>query len=131
MDPPRPSPTAEWFRDRFASDLTKLLLSILILVSVLPFDWVQTLSWPLLAIFALELFGRATVLRDDLKRRSISRVEIAFLVIDLIAVLSFLPLEHIWDDMRLLRLFRLCRMLLLLGSGSAVLLVLGRGRFRS
>jgi len=119
MDPPRPSRTAEWFRDQFSSDLTKLLLSLLILVSVLPFEWLQTatLLWVFFAIFAAELYGRAAVLRDDLRRRSISRVELVFLVIDVVAVLSFLPLETIflWDDMRLLRLFRLARMLLLLG----------------
>ncbi|MBW2529285.1 MAG: ion transporter [Deltaproteobacteria bacterium] len=115
MDPPRPSRSAEWFRDQFSSDLTKLGLSLIILVSVLPFDWIHRLSWAFFAFFAAELYGRATVLRDDLRRRSISRIEFVFLVIDVIAVLSFLPLEAVWDDMRLLRLFRLARMLLLLG----------------
>lgn len=106
---------AEWFRDLFTSDWTKVILSTLIIFSVLPFEWVHTYSLVFFAIFAVELYGRFAVLRSDLRQREINRVEIAFFVIDVIALLSFLPIQFLWDDIRFLRLARLSRMLLLLG----------------
>jgi hypothetical protein len=106
---------AEWFRDVFMSDWTKLLLSTLIILSVLPFEWVHVYGLVFFLIFAVELFGRYTVLRQDYQNREISRVEIIFFCLDVVATLSFLPFEWFWDDVRFLRLFRLSRMLLLLG----------------
>jgi len=106
---------AVWFRDVFASDWTKLALSALIILSVLPFDWVYTYGLVFFAIFIVELFCRFAVLRSDFRRREINRVEIVFFAIDVVAVLSFLPIELLWDDTRFLRLLRLSRMLLLLG----------------
>jgi len=106
---------AEWFRDVFASDWTKVLLSTLIILSVLPFEWVHVYSLVFFLIFAVELFGRYTVLRQDYYDRQISRIEIIFFCLDVVATLSFLPFEWFWDDVRYLRLFRLSRMLLLLG----------------
>lgn len=117
MQPPRHQQSseemAEWFRDLFESDFTRLALSVLIILSVMP--WFEVYALVFFAIFAVELFGRVAVLRDDLRQRSINRVELLFLVIDVIATLSFLPIEVLWDDIRYLRLIRLSRMLLLVG----------------
>ena len=77
----RPDGTAEWFRDVFESDLTKLVLSVLIILSVLPFDWVRTYSMAFFAVFAVELYGRFKVLRNDIKRRAFNRVEVVFLLL--------------------------------------------------
>jgi len=104
-----------WFRDIFTTDWTKLILSTLIILSVLPIGWVHTYGLVFFAIFAVELYGRFVVLRSDLRHRELNRVEIVFFIIDVVAVLSFLPMEWLWDDIRFLRLFRLSRMLLLLG----------------
>jgi hypothetical protein len=106
---------AEWFRDLFASDWTKLFLSMLIILSVLPFTWVATYGLVFFAIFAVELYGRLLVLINDFRDREINRVELVFFALDVIATLSFLPIEMLWDDIRFLRFFRLSRMLLLLG----------------
>jgi hypothetical protein len=117
MQPPRHQQSseamAEWFRDLFESDATRLSLSVLIILSVMP--WFEVYALVFFAIFAVELFGRIAVLRDDLRQRSINRVEVLFLVLDIVATLSFLPIEVLWDDIRFLRLIRLSRMLLLVG----------------
>lgn len=105
----------EWLRDLFNSDLTRLLLSVLIILSLLPFGWVDAFSMVFFGIFAVELFLRLSILRHDLRRRSLNKVELLFFALDVLATLSFLPMEVIWDDIRYLRLFRLSRMLLLLG----------------
>ena len=44
MSPQQQEQAVEWLRDLFDRDLTKLLLSVLIIISVLPFPWVQGLS---------------------------------------------------------------------------------------
>ena len=105
----------EWLRDFFESDLTRLALSMLIILSMLPFGWVNDYSMVFFFFFSLELGLRLTVLHHDLKRRAISRVEVLFFVLDAVATLSFLPIEALYDDVRYLRLFRLSRMVLLLG----------------
>lgn len=105
----------EWLRDVFQSDLVRLGLSLLIILSVLPFGWVQDFSMIFFALFAIELFLRISLLRHDLAHRSLNRVEIVFLCFDVLATLSFLPIEVIYDDIRYLRLFRLSRMMLLFG----------------
>ena len=108
----------EWLRDVFDTDVTKLLLSTLIICSVLPFEWVQRNSMFFFGLFAIELALRLFVLRHELRHRRINRAEIVVLGLDLIAVLSFLPLESLFrfdpHTTRFLRLFRLTRMLMLL-----------------
>ena len=106
---------AAWLRDLFDWDLTKLLLSVVIILSVLPFPWVNVWSMVFFAFFAIELSGRIFIFRADLRLRSLNKVELVFLVLDILATLSFLPMEYIWDETRFLRLMRLSRMMLLLG----------------
>lgn len=105
----------DWLRDVLDADLSRLVLSILIILSVLPFQWVQDYALVFFGCFAVELTLRVSLLRQDLRRRSLSRVEVVFLVVDLLATLSFLPIEVIYDDARYLRLLRLSRMMLLVG----------------
>jgi hypothetical protein len=104
----------EWIRDLFATDLTKVLLSVLIILSVLPFRWAQDYSVVFFGIFAVELALRGLVFFHDLRHRAMSKVELVFLIFDVLATLSFLPMEALWGEIRFLRLFRLSRMLLLL-----------------
>jgi hypothetical protein len=104
----------ESVRDLFAADLTKVLLSVLIIISVLPFRWAQDYSVVFFGIFAVEIALRGFVFLHDLRRRSMNKVELIFLIFDVMATLSFLPMEALWGEIRFLRLFRLSRMLLLL-----------------
>lgn len=111
----------EVLRDTFASDLTKLGLSTLIIVSVLPFTWVDVASLLFFFVFAVELAFRVLLLRYELRARSLSKTEVVMLVLDVIATLSFLPLfaeNH--PAMRYLRLIRLSRMLMLLSYWSPI-----------
>ena len=111
----------ETLRDFFEHDLTRLLLSVLIILSLVPLGCVQDFSILFFGVFAVELALRLFILRHDLKHRSINRVELLFFFFDVLATLSFLPLEVFWDDIRYLRLFRLSRMLLLLGYWGPVM----------
>ena len=105
----------EWVRDIFAADLTKVLLSLLILLSlVLPGGWVDRFGVVFFGLFAVEISLRTLVLLQDHRRGQLNPVEVVFLLLDVIATLSFLPIHVFWSDARLLRLFRLSRMLLLL-----------------
>jgi hypothetical protein len=102
----------EWLRDVFAADITKVLLSGLILLSLVlePERW-GTIFF---GVFFLELLLRAPVLLQDYRRHQLSTVEVVFFGLDFIATVSFLPFHKIWPEARLLRLLRLSRMLLLL-----------------
>ena len=119
------NPGIEWLKDLFSSDLTKVLLSLLILLSVLPVKGIQPFGLLFFGVFATELALRVFVFWHDLKRRNVSRLEILFLFFDLLATLSFLPLEVVWDDVRYLRLFRLSRMLLLFGYWGPIVREIG------
>ena len=103
---------------------TRLLLSFLIVVSVLPAATLGTFLPPRLVarldLFFLCLFAPEFVLRCVTWRRRhragrATRAEPLFLVLDFLALLSFLPLRGMLHDLLYLRLFRLTRMLLLLG----------------
>ncbi len=118
-------PIIDWLKDLFATDLTKVLLSLLILLSILPVPWAQSFSLLFFGVFALELALRIFVFIHDLKRRKVRRMEILFLFFDLLATLSFLPIEAVWDDVRFLRLFRLSRMLLLIGYWGPIVREIG------
>ncbi|MCC6747405.1 MAG: hypothetical protein IT371_07085 [Deltaproteobacteria bacterium] len=111
---------AEWLRDLFAADATKVGLSAVIMLSLLPFTWVDRAAPVFFGIFAIELTLRVLVLRQELRRRSVNRAEVAVLAFDALATLSFLPLESMVGGIRYLRIFRLTRMLLLLSYWSAI-----------
>ncbi len=112
--------TAERQLDSYWS---RLLLSLLIIVSVLPEAAQRTLLPDaaagrldpfFLAIFSLELLTRLAVYVRRWRQRRAGGGELLMLVLDLLAVLSFLPLAGMIDS-QYLRLVRLTRMLLLLG----------------
>ncbi|WP_437687371.1 hypothetical protein [Sorangium sp. So ce176] len=93
----------------------KLALSLLILVSVLPIQGLEDELRPyFLAIFGVELVLRASLLRE--RERDRSRLDVLLFAFDVIAWLSFLPLERILDAhaAHALPLLRLSRLFLLL-----------------
>ncbi|MFH1467513.1 MAG: hypothetical protein ABIO70_24220 [Pseudomonadota bacterium] len=102
-------------RDHLHSDLARVLLSVTILASVLPFRGVERLSLVFFALFSVELGVRTALFVHDVRQHRLERTEIPFLLFDLLATVSFLPLGGAWVDVRLLRLLRLSRMVLLLG----------------
>jgi hypothetical protein len=100
---------------------TRLFLSFLIVLSVLPSTTLGALlpAWAVprldlifLALFAPEFALRVAMWVRRRRERRSSPWEPLFLVADLLALVSFLPLEGMFHDFRL---FRLTRMLLLLG----------------
>ncbi|MCA9667868.1 MAG: hypothetical protein KC503_19855 [Myxococcales bacterium] len=109
----------EWLRDIFDADVTRLLLSVLIILSVLPFPQLDRYAFFFFGIFAIEWMLRLAILRHELRHRSWSRVEIVLLFFDLLATLSFLPLQALFGS-RFLRLLRLSRMVMLLSYWRAV-----------
>ncbi|MDC3958153.1 ion transporter [Polyangium jinanense] len=93
----------------------KIGLAICILVSLLPMPRLESALRPVfLAIFTIELALRFLALRRP--REEIRRFEWFFLVVDLLALLSFLPFEQIGDPRYVAPLLslRLARLLLLL-----------------
>ncbi|MEM7247483.1 MAG: NAD-binding protein [Acidobacteriota bacterium] len=104
----------ERLEDFLAKGATRVVLSVLILLSLLlPTEDFRQIF---LAIFATELTLRAilfciTVRRDGFHRRHVN--ELGFLLLDLVATLSFLDWKV--QDTEILRLFRLTRLLLLIG----------------
>ncbi len=104
--------------DALESPLTRLVLSGAIVVSLLPGADEAGLSALFFALFAAEFALRLFVtvappMRDGRpQRRSLAW---ALLALDLLALLSFLPLPEHVAQTRWLRLFRLSRMLLLAG----------------
>jgi hypothetical protein len=100
---------------------TKAILSVLIVVSVLPLEFVDRVLVPVLAaVFAAELTVRVLVHRRILRREGgspwLGRVVLLF---DLIAVLTFLPFP--WGMLPAahpLRLLRLVRLVLLVRYGA-------------
>ncbi|WP_437810047.1 hypothetical protein [Sorangium sp. So ce1078] len=105
---------------RLASGLetrpVKAALSLLILISVLPIQGLEDELRPyFLGIFGVELLLRAALLRQRGRERS--RLDVLLFAFDVIAWLSFLPLEQLLDAhaahalpvLRLSRLFLLLR----------------------
>lgn len=99
-------------RALLARPATRLVLSGLILVSVLPEPIVEPWRWTFFAIFGTEVLLRAVLLvapsRLPVSRRRRIAVELPFLVLDTVATLSFLPRELAGG--RYLRLVRLLRL---------------------
>ncbi|WP_437597956.1 hypothetical protein WMF28_35220 [Sorangium sp. So ce590] len=94
----------------------KAALSLLILVSVLPIQGLEDELRPyFLGIFGVELLLRAALLRERGRERS--RLDVLLFAFDVLAWLSFLPLEQLLDAhaahalpvLRLSRLFLLLR----------------------
>lgn len=118
-----------WFLNRFD---VRLVLSACIIISLLPYPWVHTFDGLFLLLFASEFVARASVTfagrwreqrsstgepqpSDERRLPPLSTILLLFL--DLVALISFLPESWISDggDARWLRVFRLTRMLVLLG----------------
>lgn len=93
----------------------KIALALLIIVSLLPIPRLeQTLRPVFLVVFALELVLRFVALGRP--RREVGRFEWFYVVIDCLALASFVPLEHVVDAAYVapLSTLRLARLLLLL-----------------
>lgn len=114
---PLRSSHATQFLERFE---VRLVLSAAIVVSLLPLDWVAGLDMVFFGLFALEFSlrcvsvwgGRARA--DAASGDSARWVPWLLLVLDLVALSSFLPLVGSGDN-RWFRLVRLSRILLLFG----------------
>lgn len=93
----------------------KTVLAALIVISVLPFPALERRLQPVfLGVFGLELLIRlALLIRHFRERRPLERF---FVFIDLLAFLSFLPLDSMLDErgMLVLTMLRLSRLLVLL-----------------
>lgn len=119
--------------DRFLERTTvRLLLSVAIILSLLPFSWVERLDLLFLALFSCELCLRVLVMwgrsRDpDADAGTITERPApyhglgrtrggswALLFFDVLALVSFVPLPAHIAGARWLRLFRLTRMLLII-----------------
>lgn len=92
---------------------TRFVLAILIVLSLLPYPALEDALRPVfLVAFGLEIVLRIMVLRKG-KAKS-PRAEKFFLVVDLLAFGSFLPLQHFFDaPRRFLRILRIARLLVL------------------
>jgi len=113
----------------------RIALSVLILVSLLPHEAEPVSDIVFFLVFGVELALRVYVLvarlraPPDVSRARSARkttVSVILLVFDLLALLSFVPWGEIFEgvavfESRLLRIFRLLRMLLLVGYWSPVL----------
>jgi hypothetical protein len=109
----------EWLREVVDADPTKLALSALIIVSLLPFRWVSQLTLIFFVVFGAELALRLVLLREELRTRRINRAEVVLLLLDVIAIISFLPWETV-IEVKFLRLFRLSRMVILISYWSSI-----------
>ena len=92
---------------------TRLVLAVLIVLSLLPYPAMETALRPLfLLVFGLEIGLRLIVLSKGRARSP--RSERLFLVVDLLAYASFLPLQHVFEaPRRFLRILRIARLLVL------------------
>ncbi|MGF1466469.1 MAG: hypothetical protein ACFCGT_10065 [Sandaracinaceae bacterium] len=98
------------------SRAVRVLLVALVIVSLLPYPGLEATLRPLfLATFGVELAIRVPLWRRRVRRGSVEPGEGAFLIVDFVALLSFLPLEQ-WfhrhfDALAILRLARLAVLL--------------------
>lgn len=92
---------------------TRFVLAILIVLSLLPYPALEDALRPVfLVAFGLEIVLRMAVLKKG-KAKS-PRSEKFFLLVDLLAFCSFLPLHHFFDTpRRFLRVLRIARLLVL------------------
>ena len=94
----------------FDRTLTKFVLAFLIILSVLPLPEIRKFDLVFFGIFSVELLIRIILLSRARRR---SAVDMLMIVVDAVAVLSFLPLPGRLVDGRFLRLLRLVRLSLL------------------
>ena len=85
------------------------------LSSALPAWWVEDLDLSFLLLFAPEFVLRASVYARSFRSGRAGAWEPVLLVADLLALVSFLPVGWMFQEAGYFRLFRLTRMLLLLG----------------
>jgi len=127
---PQLASLAETLQSLLARFEIRLFLSACIIVSLLPYGWVDDFDALFLLVFSLEFLFRGFLIfraePDDEPAeegppgarswRWPPLGSVALLLLDLLALLSFLPLPDGGDDTnRFLRIFRLTRMLLLIG----------------
>lgn len=104
----------------------RALLSVAIIVSLLPLPWVAALDPYFFVLFGAEFLVRLIALwepPDEEADTTVGRhraTRLAFLSVDLLALFSFLPGLAGGESARWLRLFRLSRMLLLIGYWAPV-----------
>ena len=96
----------------FNRSTTKFVLAFLIILSVLPLPEIRKFDLVFFAIFGVELVVRFILFARMKERRRL--FEAFMLIIDTVAVLSFLPIPHQVVQTRYLRLVRLFRLSLLL-----------------
>ncbi|MFH1434096.1 MAG: ion transporter, partial [Pseudomonadota bacterium] len=96
----------------FNRSFTKFVLAFLIIISVLPLPEIRKFDLVFFAIFGVELVVRLILFARLKERRRL--FEAFMLIIDTVAVLSFLPIPHQVVQTRYLRLVRLFRLSLLL-----------------
>ncbi len=109
-------------REFLDKDVVKVLLSILIIASVLPENALtrtasRQLSLAFFFVFAFEFAIRAAVYYQAGRERKARLGEGLLLALDLIATLSFLPVEYLYPPakgLKTLRLVRFMRMFLLI-----------------
>ncbi len=94
----------------------RIALVTLIIVSVLPYPMIERTLRPLfLAAFGAELAVRVPLTIQRRRRREVGAVELAFLIADTAAFVSFLPLEDVLHRHLLwLTMMRMSRLLVLL-----------------
>ncbi len=110
-----------WFAGAIETRRVKFALGLLIVISVLPYPEIETrLREVFLFAFGFEFLVRVALLVSGRTERT--RTEYFFLVIDIIALASFLPLERVLGEHQrfVLRTLRLLRLLLLLRFSRAL-----------
>lgn len=131
----RETPAADKIERLLSLFGVRALLSVLILISLVPHEHESTSDLIFFAVFGFELALRGYVfavrlrdVRPDESRARTNRkntITALLLLFDLLALLSFLPwhtlLGGAFTESRLLRVFRLFRMLLFVGYWSPVL----------
>ncbi|MFC2171233.1 ion transporter [Acidobacteriota bacterium] len=128
--------------DFLDKELVKIVLSGLIIISVLPEgvlpqELSSNLSLVFFFIFALEFILRLFVFFPAYKEGRSGRGDLVLLALDLIATLSFLPVELIYPPvkgLRVLRLFRLMRIFLLFrywgATGKEIWIILMKRKYQ-
>ncbi len=111
--PPRPSALIARVEQLLNRDLTRIVLSVLILLSVIPSQTIEGLYPLFFVLFACELSLRSAVFFHNLRRTGWKGAELVILGCDLLATLSFLT--PVYRGTGLLRFLRLSRMVMLLG----------------
>ena len=106
----------DWIEGVLETRATRIVLVVLIILSVLPFQNVEESLWPIFVIvFGLELAARVALMADPRHRLFFDWV---LITVDVAAFVSFLPLETLIGE--LATPLRLARLLLLLRFARAL-----------